>query len=153
MRPALCYSICVMRSCVVASCPFNVELPARILHNTLSLPLASTVLSMNVHNKQVDTLCCHWTGSGNPVWNLRHQLMKIHTQYCREQVINQERLRKRLKYQTGRSFSHHDMPIIATLQCAAQMSLTQGCTVGAVHQCGRLALPRGSQRATRLTRM
>ena len=79
MRPALCYSICVMRSCVVASCPFNVELPARILHNTLSLPLASTVLSMNVHNKQVDTLYRHWTGSGNPVWNLRHQLMKIHS--------------------------------------------------------------------------
>ena len=51
MRPALCYSICVMRSCVVASCPFNVELPARILHNTLSLPLASTVLSMNVHKQ------------------------------------------------------------------------------------------------------
>ena len=79
MRHALYYSsCCVLRSCGVAACPFNVELPGETCINTL----VSTVLSMNVQNKPANTFCCHWTGSENPVWNLRRQLMKIHSILC-----------------------------------------------------------------------
>ena len=98
----------------VAACPFNVELPgcSCITH---SMPPA--VLSMNVENKPADVfssaMSFHWTGVGNPVRNLRRQSMKIHRIVWRRWSIR--RLRKRLKYQTGRSFSPHDMPIMATL--------------------------------------